>query len=302
MKNLPSPSRAGARGDLTAALKTYRYKGQVRGYSASPEEIDGLIALYDVYDGSPATPPAELKGATLPNDLRVALQAAFDLTQAGRRLSHIRSDIFKDIEQCPICGIDAPGELDHYLPQSQFKPLSIYTRNLVPLCHDCNQKKRSYYSEVPEEQFIHAYLEILPNVQFLKATVKIENDSLLVDFDIDETIEFDELLRARLSYQLKELDLNRRYRREVNVYLSSFAVSLKIAHDTGGATEVRRFLTLQATYEDDRFHRNHWRPVLLRALAESLEFCDLGFANVLPLPASLLGSFVHLRAAEANVS
>lgn len=269
----------------------------MRGYDASREEIDALINLYDVYDASPAAPSENLKGAAFPEELITALQAAYSLTQTGRRLQHVRALVFSDIELCPICGIGAPGELDHFLPQSEFKTLAIYVRNLIPLCHDCNGIKRVAYSDQPEQRLIHAYLEILPDIGFLKAATTLEHGGLDVIYEIDPNAAVPELLRARLSFQLDKLKLNDRYRKEINIYTSSHAVSLRMAYDAGGADGVRTFLNSQAMYEIARFHRNHWRPVLLMALVECQDFCDGGFADILLLPDEFLADFAEAEAA-----
>jgi hypothetical protein len=51
-----------------------------------------------------------------------------------------------------------------------------------------------------------------------------------------------------------------------------------------GAHGVAGYLRLQARYETKApFHRNHWRPVLLKALAAHAPFIEGGFADVLPL-------------------
>ena len=46
---------------------------------------------------------------------------------------------------------------------------------------------------------------------------------------------------------------------------------------------VRKTLRLQTRYETRAFHRNHWRPALLRALLEHDTFTEGGFAEVLPI-------------------
>jgi hypothetical protein len=51
----------------------------------------------------------------------------------------------------------------------------------------------------------------------------------------------------------------------------------------GGQVGVRSLLRSQANYETNLFYRNHWRPVLLRALADLDAFTEGGFANVFPV-------------------
>lgn len=287
MRNLPLPSRDTSRSDLETVLKEYKYKKQTKGYAASPEEIDAILELYDEYDEGPAVPSDALRGATLADALVEAIHAAFGQTQKKRKLKHIRSAAFKNVPQCPVCGIDPPVELDHFLPQSAFKPLSIYVRNLVPLCHACNDDKRALHAE-DDANFVHAYFDELPDVQFLKAEVSIEGGGLVVDFSIEAVDGLDAGLRKRLADQMDKLRLNDRYADEITLFALGHTVALYTSFDTGGAGEVKRYLRRQSRVERGALYRNHWRPVLLQALSEHDDFCDGGFRMVLPIPPELL--------------
>lgn len=50
----------------------------------------------------------------------------------------------------------------------------------------------------------------------------------------------------------------------------------------GASNGVRDYLLPQVGVESARFHHNHWQPVLLRSLAENVDFCGCAFAHVLP--------------------
>lgn len=39
---------------------------------------------------------------------------------------------------CPMCGRDALGTLDHYLPQSNYPEFCFFSKNLIPACNRCN--------------------------------------------------------------------------------------------------------------------------------------------------------------------
>lgn len=84
------------------------------------------------------------------------------------------------------------------------------------------------------------------------------------------------------------LDLEARYQSEVNTYISSHAVALHMTHRSVGQEGVRHMLRLQSRYEASAFHRNHWWPTLLRALASHEAFTGGGFADVLPLSEEIL--------------
>jgi hypothetical protein len=284
MRNLPLPSRDDDRIHLEKAIRTYAYRGIVRGHDITVVELNEVIAIYDRYDLDLGQPCDLLMGGDLPETLRQAIHAAYDSTQEGRRLEGIRTLVSKGVDLCPVCGIDPAVELDHFLPRSVFSPLAIFTHNLVPLCHACNNAKLAGFASEVEGGFLHPYFDTLPDVQFLQAEVEIKDNGLLVQFAIDLGAALPAGFADRLHSQMTTLDLNERYQKELNNYISGHAISLHGSASSGGSAAVINFLQLQARYESVRFYRNHWRPVLLRALAAHEPFVDGGFATVLPIP------------------
>ena len=280
MQSLPRPSRELAHQHLATAFNS---QGQ-SAYPITGPELDNIMLLYDAYDNLSGAPDESLKGMNLDEALRSAILAAYDLTQLGRTLSCVRASLMREVEQCPICGIAPPNELDHYLPKSSFNPLSIYVRNLIPICGTCNKKKGSTVADTPQHLFVHPYFEDLPPNRFMRADVSIEDDGLLVEYEVDSDANVPIELHRRLTYQLQRLKLNERYASEINLYLVGHTTSLRGAYRSGGAAAVRTFLRMQSQVEFACFHPNHWRPVLLRSLKDHQEFCDGGFSHVLRVP------------------
>ena len=286
MQTLPCPSREQARDQLSTALAVHKANGRTRGYPATAAQLDEVMALYDAYDAAKGAPNELLKGVYLDKELRAAIQKAYNLTQSGRKLSSIRADLMQGIKRCPICGISPPRELDHYLPKAIFQPLSIYVCNLVPICGECNRIKGPAVPKTPAHRYVHAYLEVLPPIRFLRATVSIERGGLVVEFDVDPSAGLPNLLRERLEHQLQSLRLNERYAREINTYLISHVTALRLFFNSNGAKGVKFFLEQQAETEFECFHRNHWSPVLLLALSNHQDFCAGGFLDILPVAQS----------------
>lgn len=282
MRSLPCPSRDEARAILAFAVEPYTHAGVQKGYAATDAELDSVVAMFDAYDAGLGAPAELMKGAGLSSQLRDAIYNGYEFTQAGRKLASLRASLMAGIELCPICGIAPPRELDHHLPRSAYHPLAVYPRNLVPLCHDCNQSKSKSVADDPAQHFFHPYLEAIPPVPFLRATISIHDGGLVADFDIDPTAEVEAIVRTRLAFVLERLKLNERYAREINIYLTSQVTAVRMSFDWGGAAGVRQYLLAQAGIESGRFHLNHWQPVLLRSLAAHDGFCGGDFAALLP--------------------
>ncbi|MDV4180218.1 HNH endonuclease signature motif containing protein [Rhizobium brockwellii] len=291
MKNLQLPSREQARADLERALSTYRYRNEIKGYQASEEEIDALMEIYDVYDGARGALSQALEGQALGQEVLAATHGAFDQMADRRRLAYIRKDLLRNVDRCPICGIMVAKELDHFLPRSKYKPLAIYRRNLVPLCHDCNNIKSDRAGDGDAANFVHAYFDSLPDRDLIRATAEIEGEALTVQFEVTDDEDVSPALIAKLKYQLTTLRLPDRFTREINNYLSSHTPSLHLMWQVGGGESgVRLFLNRQIIAETATHHRNDWRVATLKALANHAGFCEGGFQAVLPLPPELQGT------------
>ena len=267
MRSLPFPSREGVREHLAIAL------GGKGGLAA----VDHLVDLYDQYDGLRGAPHPSLQAANTPESLRIAILDAHQLLRPGRKLFAIRADAMRRADKCPFCSLLAPNELDHHLPKLKYPAFAIYVLNLVPLCHLCNNAKRDLDPPEPDRQFVHAYLEPMPDIRFLDADVDLHGGALVVEFRVDPNAKLPPTLIQRLTHQFERLYLNDRYKREANTHLVNHATALTWAFEAGGACSVRSFLQEQATLEFGKFHANHWSPVLLQALSEHRPFCEGGF-------------------------
>ena len=295
MKNLPLPSRDDVDKHLKKSITTYKYKGETLGRNISDVEISEVINIYDQYDMDNGSASDALKGDALPDYLREAIYNAYDKTQERRKLYSIRQALFKNVPLCPICGIDPVTELDHHLPRSIFPPLSIYARNLIPVCHLCNSTKLAGFGDQSQGEiaYLHAYFDTLPDINFLKAVVTLQGCGMHVNFEIKDHDLLPDGYSRRLSDQIKNLKLNARYQDEVNTYITSHTVALHLSYVNRDKKTVRKFLNAQAKVEETAFYRNHWRPTLLYALADSDEFVDGGFVMVLPIAQEILDDILN---------
>lgn len=64
-------------------------------------------------------------------------------------------------EKCPFCGgIGTPHNLDHFLPKTYFPQYSVFLRNLVPACRDCNMDgKKQSFARSEGDQIIQPYVD-----------------------------------------------------------------------------------------------------------------------------------------------
>lgn len=119
---------------------TYK-DGEIK-YQLSNDEKESISNIYALYNELEGRAHDELKGLRLfRQESLSAMYDAYGEVQINGRLSDYRSKILLSAKRCPCCSITSADEVDHYLPRSIFNVLSLYSKNLIPLCHQCNNKK-----------------------------------------------------------------------------------------------------------------------------------------------------------------
>ena len=183
-------------------------------------------------------------------------------TYEGQELYYIREELFNGVDLCPLCGINPPSQLDHQMPKSQYKPLSLCRLNLVPTCGVCNNKKRAK----PFDEFLHPYYVDFPNgIVFL--IVNIHVNVLAHRFSWYYSLDYsqfpkDSSLKTQIEKQVEHIKLLRRLKKESHRFVA----------DTLGCTNFKSRTVLKG-YLSDRYNyclrmygRNDWRTVILYGL------------------------------------
>ncbi|MFM9859036.1 HNH endonuclease signature motif containing protein [Pseudoxanthobacter sp. M-2] len=261
-------------GDIKAQLDAALIeKDETVVYELSDAERQAVIELYQAYDDLAGEPDAVLVPAAL-DACKNYLHAAYNQVQKRGRLKDLRGRLLASVIECPLCGFGEATTLDHHLPKDQYRALSIYARNLIPSCHPCNRAKGTL-EPVVGAGLIHAYLTELPELTFLEAEVQYAAGRLVVLFTIDDTFLLDDL-DERLRFQLRRLDLNRRYFDPVNIFLFNLKTAFSFFRGKPDEGEqIKAFLLASAKAVDDDFKLNHWRAALMRGLAA----CDAFLAD-----------------------
>lgn len=277
MRKIKSPDCKLVLSELTTALT---YKNNNPKYKLEAEEEVIISSIYAQYKSTKGAPHDNFKSTTLQDDTNNALYHAYGETQEGGRLYDLRSRILVSVSRCPFCGISEADELDHHLPRSIFKAIAIYPLNLIPLCHKCNNKKKTVTGENIEERFTHVYFDDFPDFPLLKANVELQNNALSVDFTIEKN-GISELLFKQLNFQIERINLNNRLKKECNIYLSSIGSIIENSFGENNAENLRDILISQSNENKKIFGLNDWRTAFLLSLSSCEDFCNGGFKEVL---------------------
>lgn len=276
MWTLPMPDDAPSIDELLTAVTPL---GREVVVELNDAEKDAFRTLYRLYDNLQGEPDPQLKAEHINANIAQAVYDGYDATQIGSRLASLRTRLQAGVSRCPFCGFAPVTSLDHHLPRSDYKALSVYSRNLVPACGTCNQKKGRTVGGLGEhERFVNAYFGNLPAERFFRARCAMVDGALVTNFEVVQTQGLSEAVFRRLSYQFQRLELNTRLKGEVTDFLVGLEVGLDNAYSTpSGATAVSQFLARSAASQERANGLNHWKPALLHGLATCNAFCDGGF-------------------------
>jgi len=181
---------------------------------------------------------------------------------------------------CPFCSQGNPTTIDHFLPKTVtngFPELSIVPINLVPCCKDCNHKKTSTISYVPEEQLIHPYYDNINKERWLFAEVNYEiNNEPTIIFYVDCPSVWDEILKARINHHFDTLSLNSIYSQQAASELSGKKHRLLDLFSKGGEETLKEYLREEAI-SWEQSNKNSWQTAMYFALAEDERFSNCKF-------------------------
>lgn len=115
---------------------------------------------------------------------------------------------------CPLCIEGEVYEVDHFLPQGDFRDLNVLPINLIPICHPCNHIKLRKRPVSQDEHFLHPYFDKLPNdVQWLFADLEVIEGGPVLRFRVELDQAIHGSLARRLSYHFETLQLASRFKK-----------------------------------------------------------------------------------------
>ena len=187
-------------------------------------------------------------------------------TYEKQGLYYIREELFKLADICPMCGIGEPSQLDHQLPRSDYKSLSLCRLNLVPVCSVCNNKKRDKDSVM----FIHPYYQDFPNDKiFLVANIHINEKKHIISWKYEFDVRgMDDNLREKIRYQTSVIKFLRRIQKASN----SFILEMFCCSTFQSVETLKHFLQNEFNKKIYLYGANDWRTALLSALFVSSKF------------------------------
>ena len=168
---------------------------------------------------------------------------------------------------CPLCELDTACELDHYLPKSVYPEFSVFHKNLIPICHVCNNIKNANTSA----KFIHSYYDNTDGVEILKARITIVDQKVIWDFYVDEQDygflnaykEMFYFLNRAEKYNMRATDMFTGIQCNMRVIMQTMNEDCKNILESITIKQIE-------TYRE-QFGLNHWRTVMYKAILNYLD-------------------------------
>ena len=190
-----------------------------------------------------------------------------------------KAKIFSGITRCPYCTLNRPNTLDHYFDKSEYPEFVVYSPNLIPCCSECNSiKGTGLFDDVGARQFIHFYLDEIPEFQFLFVRFYIESDEqipqVVVSLHFEESQENEKHIEAHYS----KLNLLRKYRDTIIGRIPSVLDEFRMAKECGIKTDsLKEMIMIRFQSLSKNYGCNYWETCMYEGILNSDGFLDILF-------------------------
>ena len=130
----------------------------------------------------------------------------------------------------------------------------------------------------PEEYFLHPYFDVLPDVRWLFADLKVAAGGPVLRYRVELDYNQHGALARRLTFHFHELELDRRFRERAATVLVELEAEISQHLATLGAEQMaKHFLALGV--REFECHGNTLETAAYFAAAESHQYCAGGYQN-----------------------
>lgn len=185
------------------------------------------------------------------------------------------------LKRCPYCGITLPKTYDHYLPETKFPEFSVHALNLIPCCGTCNQTKNNDWKNATHRTFLYFYTDTIPNTNYLHISLShnIAASTISAHFSIQRPANIQNNVWDILKSHYDKLSLITSYNEYANDEITEI-FNVCVSHLRYGGNQLSNFIKDLVSTEEFLYGLNHWRVVLMKALASNNHFQTLVLAAV----------------------
>jgi len=216
----------------------------------------------------------------LSEEVKTALHHCF--ASETKPFAKVRSTLTAPLRtiRCPFCGVSEASTLDHYLPKELHPVYSVYSRNLVPCCPQCNARKSTKLvdKKTAVRRFLHPYFDTIPTDPFLTVSIVLGQNLIRIAFKVVRPQGLPQQVFAQLKSHFEDLSLRSRYNADALLQMREQRHAFARWFDKDGTGErLSEELIVQADDREADYGANDWLCVLYRKLACTQDFVSGGF-------------------------
>lgn len=200
-----------------------------------------------------------------------AFQSLYNSTTTSKNImKEIKDKNRVNHPNCPYCGIASGETIEHILPKDVYPEYSIFSKNLIPCCSQCNSLKGTKIKdENGEYETLNFYEDDIPKKEFIEIKIsRIQNGIPIIEYKILETA------NQIFKNHFKTLNLIQRYRENANSIISEITESINRNRKETTKEKMRKQLIQQYEIEREVHGYNYWRGLVKLAIANSEEYIN----------------------------
>lgn len=178
-------------------------------------------------------------------------------------------------ERCPFCGgIGRPRNLDHFLPKARFPQFSVFPKNLVPSCRDCNfDGKSDRFATCPEDQLIQPYTDkdkfFCEQWIFAEFSGSISDPQAELKYFVRPPISWSDVDKQRAMKHFDTFELPVRYAVKAAEQRGTVVSQIRHMQGAGLSVQAIREILLQPGIDKAPF-ANHWQVGMYQAFMSAI--------------------------------
>lgn len=179
-------------------------------------------------------------------------------------------------ERCPFCGgIGRPRNLDHFLPKARFPQFSVFPKNLVPSCRDCNfDGKSARFATCPEEQLIQPYADndkfFSEQWIFAEFSGSISDPQAKLEYFVSAPDDWSAVDRRRAMTHFDTFELSVRYAVKAAEQRGTVVSQIGLMQRAGLPITAIQEILLQPGIDKAPFS-NHWQVGMYQAFISAMQ-------------------------------
>ena len=196
------------------------------------------------------------------------------------KVKRIRKQMLTSTIKCPYCLLSETNVLDHYLQKSSFPEFSVYSKNLIPICSNCNGKKGELFCKNGVRQIINPYYDNLPEYQFLFVDLYCE-DGIPVLEKISLKFKDESNLKLIIENHFINLELKDRYKKFIIQALQTKFEILNGNKSLESIEAVKNHLESEIKTLKKQYNCNYWELVLDYAIINNPDVLEAIITNAI---------------------